>query len=102
MYDPQKVLDMMTQFVQEIALGKSVDSVHYREDYQDYMIILDEHYHCELREKLIDTLFKERNADLVREIVFRLKNAAKFEDWEDNPTDQRPPEEGPQVDLTGL
>lgn len=105
-YDPNKVLQMMEKFVAEIQLGKAVHSVHYREDYLDYMIVFEGGFHCELREKLIDTLFKERNPDLVREVTYLMKKAPKFEDWEDNPADMQTPSDdegsGPKVDLTGL
>jgi len=83
----QEVLDRFEEFAEEISLGKNIDAVFYREDYADYQIIMDDHFHCEIREKLIDVFFDNpKHADTRREIIFLLKHAVEYEEWEESPT----------------
>lgn len=82
-YPPEEVLERFEEFVKEINLEKSVDAVFYREDYGDYQIILDNSFHCELREKLIYIFMTDpKDADTRREIIYLLKHAAEYEEWE--------------------
>ena len=72
-HTPQAVLDCLVEFLDEIEMKKEIDAVFYREDYQDYQVILDENTHCEIREKLIDIFRKDPNHDDTRrEITFLL------------------------------
>lgn len=85
-YTAQEILDFVAAFADENKLGKSIDGVIYREDYQDYQVILDDTFHCEIREKLIDLIMTDpKHADTRREIAFLLQHAAEYEEWEEAP-----------------
>lgn len=90
----EKVYAVIESIANEIKLAKQISDVYYRPDYLDFQIILDEHYHCEIREKLVETYFESKDEDVKREIVFLLEHAEKYEDWEDKGTQQptKPPE----------
>jgi len=82
----QEVLDRLLEFSREIKLKQGIDAVFHREDYQDYQVILDEKFHCEIREKLIQILFDNpKHADTRREITFLLNHPVEYEEWEDSP-----------------
>ncbi|MCK5213755.1 MAG: hypothetical protein KAR05_00190 [Candidatus Omnitrophica bacterium] len=63
----------------------TINEVYYRPDYQDYQIIVNTRYHCEIREKLFLDYAQHEHPDIKREIIFRLDNLMEFEDWEDGP-----------------
>ena len=82
---PEVTVKIVEELCEEIAISREVDTVLYREDYQDYQVIFSDRTHCELREKLIDLMITgdaKMKEDTKREIVFRLKNAIEFEEWE--------------------
>jgi len=82
---PEVTVKIVEDLCEELAIGREVDTVVYREDYQDYQIIFGDKSHCELREKLIDLMVNgdaKVKEDTKREIVFRIKNAIEFEEWE--------------------
>lgn len=86
-YSPQEVLDYLTSLAEEVKLGKAIDGVIYRDDYQDYQVILDDNFHIELREKLIDIIMENpKHADTRREIIFLLQHAVEYGEWEEVPT----------------
>ncbi len=86
-YSPQQILDYLTAFAEEIKLKQPIDGVIYREDHQDYQVILDTNFHCEIREKLIDIIMTDpKHADTRREITFLLQHPMEYEDWEEAPT----------------
>ncbi|MEW5894489.1 MAG: hypothetical protein AB1650_01855 [Candidatus Omnitrophota bacterium] len=85
-YSPEQVLERITEFAKEINLRRTIDGVIYRNDYLDYQVLMDDRFHAELREKLIDVLFTDPNhADTRREITYLLRHAFEFEEWEDVP-----------------
>lgn len=85
-YSPQDVLDHLIAFAQEIKLQKPIDGVIFREGYQDYQVILDNTFHCEIREKLIEMIMTDpKHVDTRREIAFLLQHPAEYEEWEDTP-----------------
>lgn len=85
-YSPQDVLDYLLAFAKEIKLKQPIDGVIYREDYQDYQVILDNTFHCEIREKLIDLIMTNpKHSDTRRDITFLLQHPVEYEEWEDAP-----------------
>ena len=81
--DLEKVFAAIGKLAQEIKLKRKITDLMYRKSAQDYQFILDENYHCEIREKLIEGFVADpKSADIRREIVFRLENAPAFEDIE--------------------
>ncbi len=84
--DEKKVAEFIFNLIEEIKSPKKITEIYYRESYQDYQVILGEHWHTELREKLIIDYFATNNPDLKREIVGRLQNPMKYEEWEDPST----------------
>lgn len=84
LHTAQKVLDFLHAFTEEIKLDKEVDGVIWREDHQDYQVLLEGNFHTEIREKLIDLLLTNpKHADTRREVTFLLKNPNEFEEWEE-------------------
>ena len=82
---PEVPVKIVEDLCEELEIKRGVDTVYYREDYQDYQVIFADKTHCELREKLIDIMVNgdaKMKEDTKREIVFRIKNAIEFEDWE--------------------
>ncbi len=96
----EKVYAVIESIVNEIKLARQITDIYYRSDYLDYQIILDNHYHCEIREKLIETYFENKDEDIKREIVFLLEHAEKYEEWEDKSPQQptKPPESDIVID----
>lgn len=89
----------------ELNFKKRILRMMYREDYQDFRIVLNDKTHCEIREKLINEVVKIQASgttpnkatllvlkDINKEIQFRLLHAQPLEDWEDDPTTSRPNE----------
>jgi|GEM_PF-3545847 len=93
----------------ESKFKKKILRVRYREDYQDYRIVLDDNTHCEMREKLIHdiiafqaggTASKElvlAARDTKNEIQFRLLHAIPLEEWEEDPTETKPKSKDDQI-----
>lgn len=81
--DLEKVFAAVGKLAQEINLKRKLTDLMYRKSAQDYQFMLDENYHCEIREKLIEGFLADpKNGDIRREIKFRLENAPAFEDIE--------------------
>ncbi|MCK5581242.1 MAG: hypothetical protein KAJ18_08215 [Candidatus Omnitrophica bacterium] len=78
----ERAWKVVLEIVEDIGLEQKILSISYRLQWQDYQIILDNESHCELREKLINVYFSEKNTDVYREIAFRLQHPTQFEDWE--------------------
>ena len=76
------VMQFVTQVAGQLKIPQKVQSLRYRQDYQDYQAILDQEWHCEFREKIVELAMKEKDQDARREIEFRLKHPMKFEEWE--------------------
>ena len=99
LHNPQVVLDRLTELSGEIKLKQNVDGVIYRDDHQDYQVILADVFHCEIREKLIDIFIKDpRHGDTRREIVFLLEHPSEFEEWEKGPATAAPPSTDIELD----
>ena len=85
-HSPQEVLDRLVALFEELHIEKSVDAVFFREDHDDYQVVLDDNFHCEIRKKLIDVFLEnDKHADTRRELLFLLKHANEYEEWEDSP-----------------
>ena len=84
----EKAFEIIQGIATEMNLTRTIESSTYRADWQDYQVIMDETFHCEIREKLIDVLVGDAGQDdalkddVLREIQFRLSNPVEFEDWE--------------------
>lgn len=86
----ERALEIIQGIAAEIDITRTIEGVTYRSDWQDFQVILDETFHCEIREKLIDMLAEDivegkedtLRADARREVEFRLNNLVEFEDWE--------------------
>jgi hypothetical protein len=87
-HSEEKVLEIIKGIAAEIKFTRKIESATYRADWQDYQIIMDGTFHCEIREKLIDVLADDTIKDKVlrgdsrKEVEFRLSNPVEFEDWE--------------------
>ena len=79
--DEVKVI--LEDILRESKLERDIGSVTYRDDYQDYQVLVDGRFHCEIREKLIaDYVGFNKNKDVVRNIRFLLEHAVEYEEWE--------------------
>ena len=78
----EKARGVIKGIAEDMKLEREITSISYREDYQDFQVILDNQYHCEIRQKLVDTYFMNKNLDVKKEVMFRLEHAEKFEEWE--------------------
>ena len=87
--DIEKVLEVMQGIALEGKLPREVSGVIYREDYQDYQVIIADDYHCEIREKLFNDFVQLKHVDARREIVYLMQNAVLFEEWERPDTGQQ-------------
>lgn len=84
MHTAQEVLDFLHNFAEKEKITHEVDGVIWREDHQDYQILLEKNFHIEIREKLIDHLLSDpKHADTKREIIFLLNHPNEFEEWEE-------------------
>ncbi len=83
-----KAKEIVESIAREMGFSRKVTRVSYRQDYQDYQVVLDENFHCEIREKLIQTYLTKQDGDAKREIKFQLQHAKEFEEWE---KDEPPP-----------
>ena len=79
--------EVLGNVAREVNFDKKVTEVYYREDYMDFLVIIDEKAHCQVRQKLIkDFIADPQNEDVINEIGFLLEHAALFEEWEDEET----------------
>ncbi len=84
LHHPEQVLDRLLALGSQIKIDRPIEGVVYREDYQDYQVLLEGNYHVEIREKLIDVLFKDpKHSDTLREVSFLLHHPVAFEEWEE-------------------
>ncbi|MFP4473432.1 MAG: hypothetical protein ACLFPX_06160 [Candidatus Omnitrophota bacterium] len=83
-HSPENVLDRLLEFSQQIKMEKPIEGVIYREDYQDYQVLIEGNQHIELRKKLIDILMDDpKHKDTCREVKFLLNHPVEFEEWEE-------------------
>ena len=80
----EKIKKLVEDLLLEAASSRKVDVVIYRRDYMDYQIVMDGSHHSELREKLFDLIFtnKDIKGDAKRELKYLLQNASAYEEWE--------------------
>jgi len=77
------VLAILQKISNEMEAPKEIDLIRYREDYQDYQLILKDETRCEIREKLVDNMEKDLNLDdTIREIQYLICNSVQLEEWE--------------------
>jgi len=81
-HSEEKVTQIVRNLSQERELPWNSFQVAYRNDYQDYQVLLNNNYRCELREKLIDVYLDNGDPDIKMEIEFRLAHPIELEDWE--------------------
>lgn len=79
----KRAREIISGIAQKINLAREITEIYSREDYQDYQVLLDGEYHCEIREKLVDDYDTFKVDDVRREIIFRLENAEKLEEWDE-------------------
>jgi hypothetical protein len=79
----KRAREIISGIAQQINFQKKITEIYSRADYQDYQVLLDGEYHCEIREKLVDDYDTFKVDDVRREIVFRLENAEKLEEWDE-------------------
>jgi len=82
LHSEEKVSQMVAEVSREMGLTWKITRVIYRDDYQDYYVILSGSHHCELRQKLVDVYMESRDEDIRKEIEFRLAHAVELEEWE--------------------
>ncbi len=83
-HEPTDILEQLLKFAKEINLKIAVEGVIYRDGYDDYQVLFENRFHCEVRAKLIDVLMENpKHADTRREITFLLNHPIEFEEWED-------------------
>ena len=81
----EQVMKILTEIVvkaEEKELSKKILAVVYREDYQDYVVVLGDFCYVELREKLLSDYVEFGHGDVKREIVYKLVHSVKLEDWQ--------------------
>jgi len=96
-HSEEKILEVLEAVVNKIRLKKAITDLSFRADYEDFVVILDDDFHCEIREKLLDNYIQTKSSDFLREIRFRLEHATEYEEWEKN-TPPPPAEEKTEVD----
>ncbi len=84
----KKALEIIAMVAKENQFPHKIIKFAYRDDYQDYVIILENSTLCSIREKLIESFHEDKSGDLRREIMFRLKNGEpiELEDYLDTPS----------------
>jgi len=80
--DEEKAREIIEELARESDNSQKITDIVYRPDYMDYQVVLDNTHHCEIREKLIDTIEGDKSGDVRREIKDLITNAIEFEDWE--------------------
>lgn len=99
-----KAMELIQNMAKEYATGREVDGIIYRSDYQDYRFLFVDKTHCEIREKLIDILLtgvgaKDELIDARNEVIFHIKHAVEFEEWEDDGKDPGQAKAPPDLDI---
>jgi len=87
----EKVLELLENLVKESSLPRAVSRVTYREDYQDFRVILEGKYYAEIREKIIDDYFKTQHIDCKNEIIFKLEHSFELDEYEREEESGNPP-----------
>ncbi len=76
----EKAKTLLENIVAQLDLKVKISGVMYRDDYMDYFVVVNDEYYCEIREKVIDTYLVKPDADLLKDIRFRLANLTFFEE----------------------
>jgi hypothetical protein len=77
----EKVTQILETIIKENNIGLPIKAVVYRDDYQDYFIVVGKVHYCEIREKLFDVYSRTQDGDACREIVFKLKHPVELDEW---------------------
>jgi len=81
----EKALEILNQVIKEVndsSFKEEIKAIVYREDYQDYVVVLSNFCYSEIREKLILDYNEYKHEDVRREIMFKLKHAVQLEEWQ--------------------
>ncbi|MFA5260426.1 MAG: hypothetical protein WC450_04285 [Candidatus Omnitrophota bacterium] len=70
-----KVQALLQEIIHEANLKRKLTEVVYREDYQDYRIILDDVCRCEIREKLVQDYIEFHHKDTFNEMCYLMEHA---------------------------
>ena len=70
-----KVKELLQGLITEANLKHKLNEVTYREDYQDYRVILDDVRRCEIREKLVQDYIDFRHKDTFKEMCYLMEHA---------------------------
>ena len=81
-HSEEKVQEILEKITQDMEPRKKVCTVMWRDDYMDYVLVLDLTHHVEIREKLIDDYINHYHEDVLRELRFLLSHPVEYEDWE--------------------
>ena len=81
-YDTDRVKNIVEKIIGEMGLNRKVTRVVYRNDYQDYRVILDGTHHCPIREKLVNVFVENQDEDVKREIEYLLSHAPELDEWD--------------------
>jgi len=79
----ERALEILNEVAKQAELDTKISAVVYREDYQDYIVVVGKIHFTDVREKLI-TAYDEvgPDMDIINEIGFKLKHPAELEDWQ--------------------
>ena len=77
-----KVKALLQDIIAEAGLKRKLNEVIYREDYQDYRLILDDVHRCEIREKLVQDYIEFRHKDTCNEMCYLMEHAIIDEELE--------------------
>ncbi len=75
-----KVEELLQEIIKEANLKRSLNDVTYREDYQDYRVIVNDVCRCEIREKLIQDYIEFHHKDTFNEICYLMEHAVVDEE----------------------
>jgi hypothetical protein len=70
-----KVKALLQDIIKEANLKRTLTEVMFREDYQDYRVILDDVCRCEIREKLVQDYIEFHHKDTFNEMCYLMEHA---------------------------
>lgn len=98
-------LEFAYKVISEIAAQmpggpKTIKDLLYRNNYQDYMVLMNDNTFCAIREKIIQDYPTDKTGDRKREIEFQLRHAEVCDEFNEyfDLEPQAKPEEKMQVD----
>ncbi len=77
-----EVKGIFLEILKQAGVTRSINDVYYRDDYQDYRVIVDDVHRCEIREKLVDDYCEFHHKDTFNEICYLIEHAVFDEELE--------------------